>query len=71
MAAGIDKNLTSHTARHSFANRGQRQGVAAADMRDMLNHHSIAQTETYFGELERAGVSEKARSIYEQPVKPA
>lgn len=71
VAAGIDKNLTSHTARHSFADRGRRLGVAAADMRDMLNHHSIAQTETYFGELERAEVSEKARNIYEQPVKHA
>lgn len=65
-AAGIDKRLTSHTARHSFADRGRRLGVAAADMRDMLNHHSIAQTEEYFGELERAELSEKARSIYDR-----
>lgn len=63
--AGIDKHLTTHVARHSFADRGRRLGVSAADMRDMLNHHSIGQTEAYFGELERSEIKEKARSIYD------
>lgn len=63
--AGIEKHLTTHVARHSFADRGRRLGVPAADMRDMLNHHSIAQTEAYFGELERSEIKEKARSIYD------
>lgn len=67
--AGITKHLTTHVARHSFADRGRRLGLPAADMRDMLNHHSIAQTETYYGELERSEIKEKARSIYQQPVK--
>ena len=63
--AGIEKHLTTHVARHSFADRGRRLGVSAADMRDMLNHHSIGQTEAYFGELERSEIKDKARSIYE------
>jgi integrase len=62
--AGIDKNLTTHTARHSFADRGRRLGIATADMRDMLNHHSISQTEGYYGELERSELSVKAVGIY-------
>ncbi|MGI4834662.1 MAG: tyrosine-type recombinase/integrase [Janthinobacterium lividum] len=72
--AGVAKHLTTHTARHSFADRGRRLGIATADMRDMLNHHSISQTEEYYGELERAELSQKAVSIYAQPakdVKPA
>lgn len=64
--AGIDKNLTSHTARHSFADRGRRRGVPASDLRDMLNHHSIAQTETYLGELEALELTEKARGIFDE-----
>jgi len=62
--AGIEKKLTSHTARHSFADRGRRLGIAAADMRDMLNHHSITQTEEYFGELEQSEIHNKALGIY-------
>jgi integrase/recombinase XerD len=71
--AGIDKNLTTHTARHSFADRGRRLGLPAADMRDMLNHHSISQTEEYYGELERLEMNQKAIGIYARvvpPVKP-
>lgn len=64
--AGIEKNLTSHTARHSFADRGRRRGVSASDLRDMLNHHSIAQTETYLGELEALELTEKARGIFDE-----
>ena len=62
--AGIAKTLTAHTARHSFADRGRRLGVSAADMRDLLNHHSISQTEEYFGELERSEISTVAKNIY-------
>jgi integrase/recombinase XerD len=62
--AGIPKNVTTHTARHSFADRGRRLGIATADMRDMLNHHSISQTEAYYGELERLELSQKAAGIY-------
>lgn len=64
--AGIEKNLTTHTARHSFADRGRRLGLPAADMRDMLNHHSISQTEEYYGELERLEKNQKAVGIYDR-----
>ncbi|TVT43088.1 tyrosine-type recombinase/integrase [Hymenobacter setariae] len=64
--AGIEKTLTSHTARHSFADRGRRRGISASDMRDMLNHHSIAQTEGYYGELESLELTQKARSIFDE-----
>ena len=64
--ASIEKNLTTHTARHSFADRGRRMGLPAADMRDMLNHHSISQTEEYYGELERLEMNQKAVGIYDR-----
>jgi integrase len=59
-----NKTLTSHTARHSFANAGRISGIPASHMRDMLNHHSVAQTEAYFGELKQDEVSEWALQIY-------
>jgi len=62
--AGIRKHLTTHTARHSFADRGRRLKVSASDMRDLLNHHSVAQTEAYYGELEASEVSQIAQAIY-------
>jgi integrase len=65
LLAAIEKNITTHTARHSFADRGRRLGLPAADMRDMLNHHSIAQTEEYYGELERSEMNQKAVGIYD------
>jgi len=64
LLAGIKKVMTTHAARHSFADRGRRLGLPAAAMRDMLNHHSISQTEEYFAELERSELSQKAASIY-------
>jgi len=67
--AGIDvPALTSHTARHSFADAGRRLGVSTADLRDMLNHHSIAQTEAYMGQLEKSEASLRARLIYEPAI---
>gem|GEM_PF-5621342 len=61
------ERLTTHTARHSFANMGRLAGIPAAHMRDMLNHHSVAQTEAYFGELKTEEVSEWALKIYQKP----
>lgn len=59
--AGIEKVMTTHTARHSFADRGRRLGLLAADM---LNYHRIFQPEKYFAEPKRSELSQKAVGIY-------
>jgi hypothetical protein len=41
-----------------------------ADIRDMLNHHSISHTEGYYSELERSELSVKAVGIYAKQVQP-
>jgi hypothetical protein len=41
-----------------------------ADIRDMLNHHSISHTEGYYSELERSELSVKAVGIYAKRVQP-
>lgn len=63
--------LKSHSARHSFANMGRLAGIPVAHMRDMLNHHSIIQTEVYFGAFKKGEVNEWALKLYQQsPVQP-
>lgn len=72
--ASIEKVMTMHTARHSFADRGRRLGLPAADRRDRLNYHRISQTEEYFAEPKRSELSQKAVGIYARvlpAVKPA
>ena len=62
--ASIEKVMTMHTARHSFADRGRRLGLPAADRRDRLNYHRISQTEEYFAEPKRSELSRHLRPCF-------
>jgi integrase len=65
---GLDpKTMSTHTARHSFANAGRVAGLPAAYMRDLLNHYSVSQTEAYMGQLGQVESVQLARTIYDQP----
>lgn len=46
-AAGIEKNLHSHLARHSFATRMIAHGAAIQNVSKMLGHANIKQTQRY------------------------
>lgn len=50
-AAGIDKRITSHTARHTFASWAVHAGIDLHMIKDMLNHSSIQVTENYIKTL--------------------
>lgn len=45
--ASIDKKLTSHVARHSFAEIARQKGVSLYDISKALGHSSLAITEKY------------------------
>ena len=45
--AEIDKTLSSHVARHSFADLARREGWDTYDTSNALRHHSLGQTQTY------------------------
>lgn len=45
--AGLDKKLTTHMARHTFATLALTKGVELKDVSKMLGHSSIRTTETY------------------------
>lgn len=45
--AGINKALSSHVARHTFADLARREGWDTYDTSKALRHHSLGQTQTY------------------------
>lgn len=45
---GIEKNLTTHTARKTFATIKRQMGWSTESIADMLGHASIKTTETYY-----------------------
>ena len=49
--AQIKKNLTTHTARHSFADAARQKGISTFDISKTLGHSSIKITESYLDSI--------------------
>ena len=47
--AGISKNVTFHTSRHTFANLAMKEGVESSKIQGLLAHSSLSTTEGYMG----------------------
>ena len=47
--AGISKNLTFHTSRHTFANMAMKENLPTSQIKGLLAHSSVATTERYMG----------------------
>jgi integrase/recombinase XerC len=45
--AGLTKNATPHTLRHTFASAKSRRGVPLRQVQEWLGHRSIATTQRY------------------------
>lgn len=54
--ANIDKNLTTHVARHTFAYLADQYGMTGKRIQDMLEHSDLKTTENYIHDLKRADV---------------
>lgn len=63
-AAGIQKRLTSHTARHTFASIALGKINNVRTIQKLLGHSKIATTEVYLRELTTAETDAAAKSIY-------
>lgn len=55
--ASIQKKLTSHIARHSFADIARKKGISVYDISKALGHSSIAITEKYLASLDDGAIS--------------
>lgn len=51
-AAGIDKNVTTYTARHSFSTILKRSGAPIEFISESLGHHDLKTTESYLDSFE-------------------
>ena len=50
--AGIEKKLTFHIARHSFASMAKDKGVTPVEIKGILAHTNLSTTEKYMGEFD-------------------
>ncbi len=63
--AGITKRLTTHIARHSFADILRQKGVNLYEISKALAHSSLAITENYINSLDQASVDDAISDIFE------
>lgn len=65
--AGIEKTLSFHISRHSFARAAKVKGVDNAQVKDLLAHSNLKTTEKYMGSFDTADNDAALESIFEQP----
>ncbi len=63
--AGITKRLSTHIARHSFADILRQKGVNLYEISKALAHSSLAITENYINSLDQASVDDAISDIFE------
>lgn len=65
MKAKIDKNLTSHISRHSFADLARRKNASLYDINKLMAHGSLATTEKYLASFDIVSQDKAHESIFE------
>ena len=62
--AGIDKNISMHISRHSFAKAAKTKGLDNLSVKDLLAHSNIAVTERYMGDFDTDQNDAALRSVF-------
>ncbi|MBR5396461.1 MAG: site-specific integrase [Bacteroidales bacterium] len=65
LKAGIKKNVTMHTSRHSFANLAMKEGIESSKIQGLLAHSSLSTTEGYMGHFGRKEADEALAKVAE------
>ena len=60
---GINKNVTTYFARHSFATILKRSGANISMISDLLGHSSVSITESYLDSFEKEQIQEKTEVL--------
>jgi len=61
---GIDKNISFHVSRHTFANYAMKQNISPKIIQGLLGHHSIKTTEGYMGNFSNAESDKALEQIF-------
>ncbi len=62
--AGIKKNITSHIARHSFADIARKKDISVYDIQKMLGHSTIKVTEVYLKSLDNDAMDKAMEEVF-------
>lgn len=62
--AGIDKIVSMHISRHSFAKAAKTKGLDNLSVKDLLAHSNIAVTERYMGDFDTSQNDAALRSVF-------
>ena len=63
--AGVRKNVTTHVARHSFADHCRTRGLSVYDISKAMRHSSLKQTERYLSRLDTGSLGDKMAGLFE------
>lgn len=65
LLAGIDKNISMHVARHSFAQIAVDHGISVYDLSASLKHTSLTTTQQYLKSLSEDSVNRTMKKLFE------
>ena len=63
--AGIEKRISFHISRHSFAKAAKEKGLDNLEVKELLAHTNIATTQKYMGSFETKKTDEAMRKVFE------
>jgi integrase/recombinase XerD len=62
--AKVEKKLTSHIARHSFAGMAKKKGLSSILIRDLLGHSSTRITDAYLGDFDEDELDDATDQVF-------
>ena len=65
--AGIEKKVSFHISRHSFAKVAKQKGTDNAILKELMAHSSLGQTENYMGNFDTSDNDRALESIFAKP----
>lgn len=63
--AGIEKRISFHISRHSFAKAAKEKGLDNLEVKELLAHTNISTTQKYMGSFETQRTDEAMRKVFE------
>ncbi|MCK9627505.1 MAG: site-specific integrase [Bacteroidales bacterium] len=68
--ARIEKNISLHIARHSFAKVAKQEGIDNYVLKGMLNHSSLKTTEIYMKDFDNTSADKAMTTIFQEGITP-